>query len=278
MKKQVIIFILLVIVGLSCKDKNKDFIITIHTTHGDMKVLLFEETPLHKENFVNLANAGRYDSVEWHRIIEGFMIQGGDIYSKEGSQENKEDRIPAEIVEGFTHTKGALAAARQGDQANPERKSSSSQFYIVQGSSWEMMSTDIRLLNAKMSVLLQQPEYEDLLKQFQEIASRRDSKAMSQLAFEQKALVEEKFGIDLTIDPQTKDNEAYKKAGGSSHLDGAYTVFGRVVSGLEVIDKIASVKTGRGDRPIEPIYMTMDVDLVSKKEITKLYGYQYPAE
>lgn len=278
--KQVFFLLANLLILTACGDKggkNKDYLVTIKTSYGDMKVLLYEETPLHKQNFIELAKSGRYDSTIFHRVIENFMIQGGNIFEKEGTQEPAEARIAAEIVEGFYHTKGSLAAARQGDAVNPEKKSSSCQFYIVDGNPWDVMTTNQPLLNQKLSELLSDPEYEELLKQFQDLAQKRDNEGMNQLALDNKSLVEEKFGIDLTIDPKTGNNDAYKELGGTPHLDTEYTVFGKVVEGLDVIDKIAQVDKGRGDRPLETIYMSMEVEEVKKKEVTKLYGYEYPS-
>jgi len=275
--KKLILTLLITTLLASCGDKNKDYLVKIKTPYGDMTVLLYDETPLHKKNFLELAKSGRYDSTVFHRVIQDFMIQGGNVAEKEGIQEKEEDRIPAEIREGFYHTKGALAAARQEDRYNPEKKSSAYQFYIVDGMPWEMMTTDVRTLNEKMSLLLQDTAYRDLLSQFQELAKTRDYPGMNALAIANKHLVEEKYGIDLSIDP-SQYPDAYQGVGGYPPLDGEYTVFGRVVVGLDVIDKIAAVKTGRADRPIEPVPMTMEVIEMKKKEITEKYGYTYPDE
>jgi peptidyl-prolyl cis-trans isomerase B (cyclophilin B) len=253
-------------------------VVVIHTPYGDMKAILYDETPLHKANFLKLAKSGRYDSTIFHIVIDNFMIQGGDINKKEKVSEQESDRIPAEIIEGFYHTKGALAAARQGDNSNPDKVSSSCQFYIVHGSPWELMSTNMGLCNAKLKELLKDPEYADLLKQFQDLAANRDSKGMNDLAYKNKELVEEKFGIDLTLDPKTKSNEAYKKSGGSPHLDGDYTVFGKIVEGLDVIDKVAEQKIANRSKPIEDIFLTINVQEMKKSEITEMYGYTYPEE
>ena len=258
--------------------KNTDFIVVIHTPYGVMKAILYDETPLHKQNFLKLVKSGRYDSTIFNRVINNFMIQGGDINQKEKIQENEEDRIPAEILDGFYHTKGALAAARQPDQANPKKLSSSCQFYIVHGSSWEVMSVNMGLLNSKLSELLRDPEYADLLSQFQELSAKKDSKGMNDLAIKNRKLIEEKFGIDLTMDPKTKNNEVYKESGGSPHLDGDYTVFGKVVEGFDVIDKIAEQKTADRSKPIEDIFLTIEIKEIKKKEISELYGYNYPEE
>ena len=172
----------LFIIGLisACGDKNKDYLVKIKTVHGDMTVVLYDETPLHKKNFLELARSGAYDSTNFHRIMEDFMIQGGNVAEKSGGSEGQGERIPAEFVEGYYHTKGALAAARQPDSVNPEKGSSATQFYIVDGMSWDMMSIDVRQLNQRMGELLQDTAYSDLLKQFQELARNRDNQRHEQ--------------------------------------------------------------------------------------------------
>ncbi|MEO0470015.1 MAG: peptidylprolyl isomerase [Bacteroidota bacterium] len=183
----------------------KDYLINISTRFGEMSLILFDDTPQHKKNFVKLAQSGFYDSTIFHRVINKFMIQGGDPESKPGGKANMVGRggpgytVPAEIT-GHKHIKGALAAARQGDRVNPTKASSGSQFYIVHN----------------------------------------------------------------------------KK--GTPHLDGGYTVYGQIISGMEVIDEIASVKVDRrrGNRPIEPIYMKMEVETLSRKKIAKRFDYVYP--
>lgn len=280
MKKLIFsLFILGVVV--SCGDKNKDYLVKIKTIHGDMTVVLYDDTPLHKKNFLELAQSGAYDSTNFHRIMEDFMIQGGNVVQKSGESEGSEDRIPAEFVDGYYHTKGALAAARQPDNVNPEKGSSATQYYIVDGMSWEMMSTNVRLLNQKLSEILQDTAHSDLLKQFQDLARKRDNKGMNDLALANKSLVEEKYGIDLSVDI-SQYPDAYQGVGGSPFLDGEYTVFGKVIDGIEVIDKIASVDvrrnpmTGENSTPVEPVFVTMEVIEMDKKKITETYGYTYP--
>ena len=272
MKK--ILGIALVLLLVSCGEK--DYLVNINTSYGTMKVLLYDETPLHKQNFIELAQSGEFDSTIFHRVIEDFMIQGGDVHRKNKTQEAENERIPAEIVPGFYHTKGALAAARQGDQVNPKKQSSSCQFYIVDGKSWEGLTLNTGLLNQKMSELLQMPQYGELLQQFQELNARRDFEAMNQLAIENKHLVEKEFDVNLTNNLQTENDELYKSTDGSPHLDTEYTIFGRVVEGLDIIDKIAAVEK-RGTVPNKPVYIFMEVEAVSKEEVTEKYGYQYPA-
>ncbi len=276
MRKITLSFLIIVALLSGCRDKNKDYLVKVQTEYGDMTILLYDETPLHKKNFLKLVKEKEYDSTIFHRILEDFMIQGGNV-AKRGNEQ-----IPAEIVDGFYHIKGALAAARQPDQVNPEKKSSATQYYIVDGNSWETLTTNVPLLNQKMGQLLQDPDHSTLLKQFQELAKNRDNKGMNKLALANKNLIEEKYEIDLSLDVSYP--EVYKKAGGYPPLDGEYTVFGMVVEGLEFIDVIASVETklnpstGEKSTAINTVYVAMEVVEMTKKEVTKKYGYTYPSE
>lgn len=278
--KRIFAIALILVIGLSACDKNKDYLVTIHTEFGDMKAILYEETPLHKKNFIELAKAGKYDSTTWHRVIEGFMIQGGDIYAKDDTRETEADRIPAEIVEGLKHTKGALAAARQGDNMNPKKMSSSSQFYIVDGRKFTEaeLTTDQMKLNQAVSQMLQDEQYDSLRQLFTELQQKGDFEGMNQLALDSKDYVAAELGLDLNkeVDPDMVDT--YVNEEGAPHLDNEYTIFGRVVKGLDVIDKVAAVKTGRGDKPVEDTYISVELEMVPKKEITEKYGYEYPEE
>ncbi len=191
-------------------------LIEIETPFGTMLAELFDETPIHRDNFTKLAKEGFYDSLLFHRVIKGFMIQGGDPDSRNAEPDARLGaggpgyQIEAEINPRFVHTKGAIAAARTGDAVNPEKKSSGSQFYIVHGNTVT----------------------EDILRR-QEMRS----------------------GFNYS----PEQVEEYEKLGGAPFLDGEYTVFGRVISGLEVIDKIAEQPTNPGDRPREDIIMNIIV-------------------
>ncbi|MFT2007474.1 peptidylprolyl isomerase [Pontibacter sp. 13R65] len=182
--------------------KGKDQLITITTPQGEMKLVLFDDTPLHKANFLKLAKEGFYTGTTFHRIVQGFMIQGGDPNSKSGDRNNIGTgnpgyTIPAEILPKYKHVRGAVAAARMGDHLNPKKESSGSQFYIVENHR------------------------------------------------------------------------------GTPMLDEAYTVFGQVIDGLDVIDKIAAQPKGARDRPISDITMEVKVEEVKKKKIAKKYKYSY---
>lgn len=276
MKKLFVAAFVLILLSTAC-DTNKDYLVTIHTEFGDMKVILYEETPLHKKNFIELAKSGAYDSTKWHRVLQDFMIQGGDVYAREGGKEPTGDQIPAEIVDGFYHTKGSLAAARQPDEKNPEKKSSGAQFYIVDGRKFseKELTTDQYKLNQAISQMLQDDQYDSLRQMFVELQQQGDGQAMNQLALDCKGYVEQEMGMDvgLEVDPERVD--LYTTTEGAPHLDGEYTIFGRVVEGLGVIDKVAGVMKN-GSRPVKDTYITMDVEMVPKEEITKKYGYEYP--
>ncbi len=181
--------------------------VLIETEFGNMTAVLYNETPQHRDTFLKLVKQGWYNGSIFHRVIKNFMIQGGG----QGNQMNDPGyTVPAEFVSKYFHKKGALAAARKGDQVNPKKASSGSQFYIVQG----------QVLNDQQ------------LDMFQKQTNK-------------------------VISPERR--AAYKKTGGTPHLDDEYTVFGEVISGLEVIDKIAAVQTGPGDKPVKDVKMKITV-------------------
>ena len=194
----------------------KSCLVELTTEQGRMLIELYNETPQHRDNFLKLAEEGYYDGLLFHRVIQGFMIQGGDPDSRDALQGQMLGsggpgyQIPAEFDVNFIHVKGALAAARTGGPMNPEKKSSGSQFYIVQGG-------DVS---------------DDLLD-----------------------MVEARTGMHYSPDQR----EMYKQIGGTPHLDTEYTVFGRVIEGLETIDEIASVRTDGRDRPEDDVQMKVYV-------------------
>ena len=198
MKK--LLLILCVFLGMAAQAQNETKVL-IKTTMGDITVMLYDDTPLHRDNFIKLINEGWFKGSPFHRVIKNFMIQGGQ--NADGRQDPGY-RIPAEIKPNHFHKKGALAAARQADQVNPKKMSSGSQFYIVQGQVWN--ETQLNMFESRYGKVF-----------------------------------------------SAKQRQTYLSTGGTPHLDGDYTVFGEVVSGLEVVDKIAAVKTGYMDVPVEPV-------------------------
>lgn len=254
----------------------KDFLVVIHTSFGDMTAILYDETPLHKANFIKLAKEGQYDSTIFHRVIKDFMIQGGDIDAKNGTRNT--ETVPAEFVDKFYHTKGSLSAARQGDNVNPQKGSSWCQFYIVQGKKFtkEELTIDQQKLNQSIRTLLQYESQKDLKEQFVKLQAEGNNEAMNQLALDNVELCERELNINLKLDISPERLELYTTLGGAPFLDTEYTVFGKVVDGLDIIDKIADQKTARGDKPLQDIHLTVELVEMRKSKITKLYGYNYP--
>ncbi len=283
MNSRTLLFFLLVIsTWLGSCAAEKDYLVTIRTKFGDMKVVLYDATPLHKENFIKLAQSGAYDSTTFHRVIKDFMVQGGDVNAKEEANPINYT-IPAEFNDTLIHEKGVLSAARMPDQVNPEKESSGSQFYIVHGRTFTEEEINAMVYNQKLSVmqslfmrLLEKPEYSGLRQEMIELQRSGNYAQMQEKIMNSEELIEKEFGNIPDLEFNEQQIKAYSTKGGAPHLDRGYTVFGRVVEGLPVIDSIANVVTGAGDRPEQDVYMTMEVEEVKKKELSKKYGLYYP--
>lgn len=233
--------------------------ITIHTTLGTIKVRLYDETPIHRDNFLKLCNEGYYDNTLFHRVIKDFMIQGGDPDSRTATPGQMLGTggpgytLEAEIKPEFIHKRGALAAARQGDEVNPERRSSGSQFYIVWGQQYN--EGQIRSMEKQLAMMAEQQAFEALVQAHRtEIMQLRRERNREALQILQDQLIaqakNEAKGLGA-LTPQQR--EAYTTLGGTPHLDGQYTVFGEVTEGLDIVEKIQQAPTLRGDRPKEDI-------------------------
>lgn len=262
--------------GYDTSEENYEYLVTIETPYGEMKAICHNETPLHKERFLSLAEERRFDSTIFHRVINNFMIQGGDLQTKP-NKESEPATIPAEFVPEYFHKKGALAAARQGDQVNPKRKSSGSQFYIVDGEvqTEKMITVDQQKLAKGIQHLFEIGKLGYLRRDLDSIYLTRNQKAYTECMLDAADTVQALMGTEVYKEIPAERIEAYTTVGGSPHLDDEYTVFGQVIDGLDVIDKIAEVRTLRGDVPLEPIHISMSVEKVKKKKITKEYGYAF---
>jgi peptidyl-prolyl cis-trans isomerase B (cyclophilin B) len=266
------------------QNKNKDYIVTIKTSYGDMVAILYDETPKHKANFIKLAKEHYYDSLLFHRIIQGFMIQGGDPDSKKAPPSQRlgmggpSYTIDAEINPTFFHEKGSLSAARMGDAQNPSRASSGSQFYVVQGKKIPEAEiiVDREKLNTGMMTFFQDPVNKSLQDSLSQVYYSGDGEAYQKKLLSIIPRIEKSTGMKVTKEVSPEKIKAYTTTGGTPHLDGNYTVFGKVIKGLEVIDAIASQPKDQADRPLNDIRMTVTVEELSKKKIEKLYGYHYP--
>ena len=291
MKKRFLLlsFITMLIVSRCSQDNSTDYLITIKTNQGDMVAVLYDETPKHKANFIKLAKEHYFDSLLFHRVIEGFMIQGGDPDSKNAVSGQSLGMggpgytVDAEFNPKFFHEKGALSAARLGDQQNPTKASSGSQFYVVQGqvtpaAELDALKIDQAALNAAFQQMLQNPASQSLVDSLNQIYMSGDMQGYQRKIYSLVPRLEKQTGMKIYKDVSEEKIKAYTTVGGAPHLDGDYTVFGKVISGLDVIDKIARVQKGSNDRPIEDIRMVITVEEMPRKEIESKYGYKFPAK
>ena len=238
--------------------------VRIQTMLGDIVVRLFDETPLHRDNFVKLVKEGYYDGTLFHRVIKDFMVQGGDPDSK-GAPAGKMlgmggpgYTIEAEIKDSLFHKRGALAAARQGDQVNPERRSSGSQFYIVWGQVYS--EGQLRQFSKQLRMQRVQDAFNALAaehrSEIMQMRKERNRAGLQELQDKLVAEAEKRVGSVGLSDEQI---QVYSTVGGTPHLDGQYTVFGEVEEGLDVVEMIQGTATGRGDRPVDDIEMRASV-------------------
>jgi peptidylprolyl isomerase len=243
-------------------DMSKDTLVRMETTEGDIVLKLYKGTPKHRENFLKLIDDGVLEGTLFHRVIKDFMIQGGDPDSKDAPQGKQLGSgglpytVPAEFnVSEYFHKRGALAAARQADNVNPMKASSSTQFYIVTGTvfqesvlkGYEKQRND-GVRNETFNALAQKH-----LKEIMQMRKDHDQQGLFELQEElmaQAKVMAAKHGAFTFTPEQIK---AYTTVGGAPHLDGDYTVFGEVVSGMDVIDKIQNMPTDRNDRPLKDV-------------------------
>lgn len=234
----------------------------IKTSEGDIIIRLYDETPKHRDNFLKLAKEGYYNGTLFHRVIKDFMIQGGDPNSKNAHKGKvlgtggPDYTIPAEFIyPQLFHKRGALSAARTGDEVNPERASSGSQFYIVWGKIYK--SAELKQLERQMGIQQEQDVFNQLAKQHHdEIMNLRRNRDHVGLQTLQDKLIEEtkekcKSQAKPTFTPE--QNEAYTTLGGTPFLDNQYTVFGEVEEGLDIVGRIQNCQTDCNDRPSEDV-------------------------
>jgi peptidylprolyl isomerase len=270
--KKILLILTCATLLFSCNPKPKEDVIAIHTPYGVIEVELYDKTPLHHKNFLKLAESGYYDSSLFHRVIEGFMIQGGDPdskHAKEGQLLGDGDtnyRIPFEYVSEYMHKRGVLAAARESDDVNPAKESSGCQFYIVQGRKFTDAGLDSaeakRERSTKSFILLRiikQEKDSSELKQFQQFIRKRDVTGINRVIQKYRDQVDAQYMKTAPWKLSPEQRRVYKTIGGAPHLDGAYTVFGEVVSGMEVVDRIAAVPRDSNDRPLRDVRIWMEV-------------------
>ena len=257
------IFLIAIIINALCcsAQRKSESIIVIDTRLGAIKIKLYDDTPIHRDNFLKLIRSKFYDSLLFHRVIKEFMIQGGDPTSKNaaaGTILGAGDAgytLPAEILPNHFHYRGALAAAREPDKVNPGRRSSGTQFYIVQGikfSEKEFLNLQEKLNQRKLKV-----RYSQIAKQVSDTIPVPKSPAKADSIRQIIRNIAEKTYTPYYYSEQSK--KVYEEIGGTPHLDGEYTVFGEVIEGLDVVEKISLLPTDSNNRPIEDLRMKIKI-------------------
>ena len=270
MRKILIFTVIIAMTICGCKNKKEsqktDRMVLIETEYGNMKVLLYDKTPKHRDNFLKLADKGFFNGTLFHRVINGFMIQGGDPDSKEAKPGQRLGeggpgyQIEAEFRKELFHKRGVIAAAREGDKFNPERKSAGSQFYIAQGRVYKPEEIDnlVEMISNKRRVMIFERLKEAKNKELQELQQAGDMIKLQEVVDSLNIAVDKLWEQDKLVlsDEQKK---AYTTVGGIPHLDGQYTVFGEVIEGMDVIDKIAALERDSNDRPLKDVKMKVKV-------------------
>ena len=253
----------LLAVGLltSCTQKldpNKPVYVRVETTMGDVTVMLYDDTPLHRDNFIKLCQENAYEGLLFHRIIKDFVVQGGDPASKAhepGVLYGDGDggyTVPAEILPNHFNKRGALIDAKESDEVNPERRSAGTQFCFIQGKKWtdeELDGIEERINNTRRTWLYY--KFQARLKQENPTLAQTDM--ADELHMQTTLLVEDTLS---TLEPMRipeEHREVYRTLGGSPHLDGSVTIFGEVVEGLDIVEKISLVETDKNDRPLQDV-------------------------
>ena len=271
MKNTLIIAILAALL-VACTSKPKETFVTITTPYGNIVVKLYDSTVKHRENFIKLADKGYFNGTLFHRVIKNFMIQGGDPSSRNAmpgallGDGDTSYTIPFEYVPSYLHKRGAFAAARENDDVNPLKASSASQFYIVQGKVFTNEELDAveqkverRTKQYIMMDLLKKEGKEDELKAFRQMADKRDTANIRLIINKYRNAIEAQYMRTKPFKLTPEQRRVYTTIGGTPHLDGAYTVFGEVVSGMDIVDQIAVVQTDTNDRPVQDIRITIKV-------------------
>ncbi|MDP4223209.1 MAG: peptidylprolyl isomerase [Bacteroidota bacterium] len=258
---------LLVLFSCAAPGGSENSLVLIKTSLGDIKIRLFDSTPIHRDNFIKLVNMGFYEGVLFHRVIKDFMIQAGDASTRTGLTKQQLDTlntytIPAEFRREYYHKKGAIAAAREGNEVNPGMRSSGTQFYIVQGT--RFTEPELKTIEARVNSNVKQTLFSRLMKDIADSA-RLSGKPLQESEVQERASLKMFDYLTTKVDLKFTDSQIkdYETIGGVPRLDGAYTVFGEVVEGLDVVDRIASVKTDSSDKPLS------DVRIIKMKLVAK---------
>ncbi|KAF0198258.1 MAG: peptidyl-prolyl cis-trans isomerase B (cyclophilin B) [Bacteroidetes bacterium] len=272
-----VLFILLLPAFVPAQSNEKETLVVIGTPKGDITLMLYDDTPLHRDNFLRLAGEGFFDSTLFHRVIRNFMIQGGDPDSKHAAagvelgEGGPGYDLPSEINAGHFHKRGVLAAAREDDKVNPKRLSSGSQFYIVQGKVYSQQDLDKiekeqnSLTKQRIFVgIMDNPANLSIRNQFFSPDAKKDSVHFRFLLDTLNKMIDREYVLIPEFKLSEEQRRVYTTIGGTPQLDGKYTVFGEVVRGMEIVDAIASEKTDKNDRPLNDVRMF--VKIITRKK------------
>lgn len=266
--KKILFFLIGCFLLSGCRD-DREAVVKLETSQGIIRLKLYPETPVHRENFLKLVKEGYYNGMLFHRVIDHFMIQAGDPHSKNARPAMRLGAtgvgytLKAEILPQYFHKKGALAAARASDNVNPARESNGSHFYIIEGNLFSPADLDslVKITNEKRFTTL-----------FEQLQRKRQGEIMKlQAAHDYEGLIKINDELSAETRKQFKDKELvlseeqrkiYTTLGGAPHLDGEYTVFGEVIEGMEVVSKVAQEATDENFRPLQDV-------VIYKAEIEK---------
>lgn len=269
MKNIVLLLIGLLFAGGLFAQSKQEPVVLINTKYGDIKIKLYKETPKHRDNFIKLVKGGYFDGCLFHRVIKNFMIQGGDPDSKNAKpgqmlgDGGPTYTIPFEYVPKYFHKKGVLGAAREGDDVNPERASSGSQFYIVVGKVF--VDSTLVKTEKRINTTLQKNLMYNYIAQNKEIKDRltalktNDTTAYALEMKKMAKVADSLYKLKAPYKIPENERAIYKTIGGTPHLDASYTIFGEVIEGIEVAEKISVEATDKNDRPLENIVMKVSV-------------------
>jgi cyclophilin family peptidyl-prolyl cis-trans isomerase len=271
------LFLLLLPAFVPAQSNEKESLVVISTPKGDITLMLYDDTPLHRDNFLRLAGEGFFDSTLFHRVIRNFMIQGGDPDSKHAAagvelgEGGPGYDLPSEINTEHFHKRGVLAAAREDDKVNPKRLSSGSQFYIVQGKVYSQQDLDKiekeqnSLTKQRIFVgIMDNPANLSIRNQFFSPDAKKDSVHFRFLLDTLNKMIDREYVLIPEFKLSEEQRRVYTTIGGTPQLDGKYTVFGEVVRGMEIVDAIAAEKTDKNDRPLNE--MRMFVKIITRKK------------
>lgn len=261
------ILIFVVLSGINCFSQSTE--VQVSTNLGTMKFRLFDDTPKHRDAFIELAKEGYYNETLFYRVIQDFLIQGGSRSSKNAPPGKRigygdpDKTVDDEILNHYFHKKGALVAPRQPDEINPFKQSDISQFFIVKGrihTLGELDTMEIAINRPIKNAVINKVMSPQIRAELKQLKEEKKVKEFRELAQAVKDKIETEYNLQIgTIEFSEEQRAAYTTVGGYPDLDGKYTIFGECISGFDVIDKIAALKTDKNNRPITDVKISVTI-------------------